>query len=392
MSRLAPTDLVRVASRGLRGHPLRFLLSALGIAIGVAAMVAVVGTTQSSRGQLNDLLSRLGTNLVKVYPAPDLRGEATTLPSTAATMLGRVGPVHAASGVGELEGVGVYRTDLLPSGNTNSLVVAAADANLLETLKGTLAVGHWFTPANESFPTVVLGSAAAERLAVDDLGTRLWIADQWWVVVGILDPLPLAPDLDGAAVVPARAAAEFAGHDGRFTAVYVRTAPEQVGAVSAVVPATASPERPEVVGISRPTDALQAQLAADDTLNRLLLGLSAIGLLVGGVGISNTMVIAVIERRAEIGLRRALGATRGNIASQFLAESALMSLAGGVVGAFIGCVVTVGYANVQGWGVQVPLVASIAAAAATMVVGTLAGLYPAVRASLVAPAMALANG
>ncbi len=391
MARLSPADVARVASRGLRGHPLRFTLSALGIAIGVAAMVAVVGITQSSRAQLNDQLSQLGTNLLRAYPAPDLQGQPTRLPATAGVMLDRIGPVTSASGIGELTDVGVYRSPYVPSGKTSSVVVNAVDPTLLATLHGTLAEGHWFTTSNEAFPTVVLGSAAASRLGIDTPGTKLWIDSEWWVVTGILDPLQLAPDLDAAALIPAQAARTYTSFDGTLTGVYLRADEHQIVPVTDVVPTTASPEHPEQVGIDRPSDALTAQLTANDTLNRLLVGLAAIGLLVGGVGISNTMIIAVIERRSEIGLRRALGATRGNIAVQFLSESALMSATGGLTGALLGYTVTIVYANLQHWGLSLPLWIGAAAVLITAAVGTLAGLYPAIRASRESPTHALAS-
>ncbi|GAB3198028.1 ABC transporter permease [Nocardioides hungaricus] len=391
MARLSPADTARLASRGLRGHPLRFALSALGIAIGVAAMVSVAGITQSSRVQLNDLLSQLGTNLLRAYPAPDLQGQPTRLPATARPMLARIGPVTAASSIGQLPDVGVYRSPYVPSGNTNSLVVDAVDPALLSTLHGTLAQGRWFTTANQAFPTVVLGAAAAERLGIDAPGTRVWIERQWWVVIGILDPLQLATDLDAAAMIPAQAARTYTSFDGTLTGVYLRADERQIEAVAAVVPQTASPQRPEQVGIDRPADALTAQLTANDTLNRLLIGLAAIGLLVGGIGISNTMIIAALERRAEIGLRRALGATRGNIAVQFLSESALMSATGGLGGALLGYAVTVGYARIQDWGVSLPLWIGAAAVLATAVVGAIAGLYPAIKASRESPTHALTS-
>ncbi|WP_244930717.1 ABC transporter permease [Nocardioides sp. W7] len=391
MTTLTLADHARLASRGLRGHPLRFALSALGIAIGVASMVAVAGITQSSRVELDDLLSRLGTNLLRVYPTPDLQGTPTRLPETARVMLGNVGPITHASGVGELTDVGVYRSPFVPAGNTNSIVVTAVDPTLIGTLHGTVARGHWFTQANTAFPTVVLGSAAADRLAIDTPGTRVWIEDQWCVVVGILDPLLLAGELDGAAMLPDPAARAFFGFDGSHTGVYLRADEHQVVNVAQVAAATASPQHPEQVGVDRPSDALSAQLTADRTLNRLLIGLATLGLVVGGIGVSNTMIIAVIERRAEIGLRRALGATRGNIAAQFLSESMLMSATGGAVGCLVGYLVTGIYASTQHWGFSLPLWVAAAAIGLTALVGTVAGLYPARKASRESPTVALAT-
>lgn len=390
MTTLSPPDLGRLATRGLRGHPMRFALSALGIAIGVAAMVAVAGIAQSSKAQLNALLSDLGTNLLRVYPTPDLQGNATRLPSTALPMLRMIGPVTAASSVGELEGIHAYRSPYVPSGNTNSLYVAAVDPTLLSTLHGTLQSGTWFTPASADYPTVVLGNTAAQRLAVEQPGVKLWLGDQWCAVVGILQPTTIAAELDSAVMLPAGAAQTYFHDDGTLTAVYLRADEHQVVPVSGVVPRTASPEHPEYVGIDRPSDALKAQLSADDTLNRLLLGLAAVGLLVGGIGVSNTMIIAVIERRSEIGLRRALGATRSNISIQFMTESMLMAAAGGVAGVILGYLVTAAYAHIQGWATSLPTWVGAAAVLLTVLVGTIAGLYPALKASRQSPTLALA--
>lgn len=391
MSRLRPTDVLRLALRGLRGQPLRFALSVLGIAVGVTAMVAVGGITQSSRLEIDRQLADLGTNLLTVTPTKDLQGQPTRLPTTAATMLNNIAPVTAASTVGVLEDTNAYRTPYVPSGRTSSVVVAAVTPSLRATLRGSLAHGSWFTAAGSKFPTVVLGSAAAQRLDVEQPGVRLWIGHQWAVVVGILHPLPLAPDLDASVMLPTPAAITYFHYDGTSTAIYLRTPEAQVLAVSAVTAATANPQHPELVAVSRPSDALSAKQAADDVLNRLLLGMAGIGLLVGGIGVSNTMVVAGLERRSEIGLRRALGATQGHIAIQFLAESVLMSVCGGFFGALLGYIVTAYYAHAHNWGLALPLWVGTLAIALTALVGAAAGLYPALKASRSAPVTALAT-
>lgn len=391
MSRLRASDVARLASRGLRGHPMRFLLSAAGIAIGVAAMVAVSGITQTSRADLNDRLSALGTNMLTVVPAEDLNGQKTRLPTTATTMVRNIGPVTATSGVGELESVGAYRSPYVPSGQTNSVVVVAVDTSLASTVRASVAEGRWFTEPDAHYPTVVLGAAAAQRLGIHDPGVRLWIGGQWAVVVGILRSVELAGELDPAVMLPEPAAETYYNYDGTTTSLYVRTVDSQVTTVSGVISRTASPEHPELVSVLRPSDALEAKLAADSALNRLLIGLAAIGLLVGGIGVSNTMIIASIERRPEIGLRRALGATRLNIATQFLAESMLMSISGGVLGVLAGYVITAYYARAQGSAPVLPLWIAAMVVGLTALVGSIAGLYPAARASRESPVSALAT-
>ncbi len=143
--------------------------------------------------------------------------------------------------------------------------------------------------------------------------------------------------------------------------------------------------------MSRPSDALAAQQAADETFTGLLLGLGAVALLVGGVGVANTMVISVLERRPEIGLRRSLGATRGQIRVQFLAESLLLSVLGGVTGVLLGLGVTALYASTQGWPTVVPLWAAGGGLLATLLIGAVAGLYPAMRAARLSPTEALST-
>ena len=181
------------------------------------------------------------------------------------------------------------------------------------------------------------------------------------------------------------------GFDGYPTTVYARSREDAVHRVQAALAATANPEPPDEVEVSRPSDALAAKQATDETLNALLLGLGAVALLVGGVGVANTMVISVLERRAEIGLRRSLGATRAQIRTQFVTESLLLSALGGAAGAVLGVLVTTAYAGYQGWPSLVPAWATLGGVAATAVIGALAGLYPAVRAGRLSPTEALAT-
>ncbi len=253
--------------------------------------------------------------------------------------------------------------------------------------------GAWLNAGTARYPAVVLGDKAARRLGIDKAGpdARVWLGGHWFTVVGILDPVELAPELDSAAVVGFEVAEKLLGFDGHPTTLYERSTEASVDAVRNVLPRTANPQHPEEVQVSRPSDALAARAAADTAFTGLLLGLGAVALLVGGVGVANTMVISVLERRQEIGLRRALGATRGQVRLQFLAESLLLSLLGGVVGALLGAAVTGGYAATRGWPMAVPGWVLAGGVAATLVIGTIAGVYPAVRAARLAPTAALAG-
>ncbi|MEE6257835.1 ABC transporter permease [Plantactinospora sonchi] len=389
--RLGPADLARLGSTGLRTRPLRVVLSALGVAIGIAAMLAVVGISTSSRAELDRTLDRLGTNLLTVGPGEGRAGAEAVLPEESVGMVERIGPVDSVGATGHVDAY-VYRSDLVPAGQTGSIEVLAAQSELLRTVGGTLREGSWFSTATGSYPAVVLGDAAARRLDVPRVGVRVWLGGEWFAVVGILAPVPLAEELDSAALVGWRAAGTYLRFDGHPTRIYVRAAEEQVAAVRAVLGPTANPQAPGEVVVSRPSDALAARQATDSAMQGMLLGLGAVALLVGGVGIANTMVISVLERRAEVGLRRALGATRGHVRAQFLAESLLLSALGGAGGLLLGIGVTGGYAYVQGWPIVVPAWATGGGLAATLLIGAVAGLYPAVRASRLAPTEALAAG
>jgi putative ABC transport system permease protein len=384
--RVGVLDLGRIAGRGLGARRLRSGLTALGIAIGIAAMVAVLGIADSSRATLLAELDRIGSNLLTVAPGQTMFGEDATLPDEAVEMIGRIGPVEGVSAV-SLTGATVRRTDRIPSGETGGIAVQGADPSLLSTLEGSLSAGRFIDDAVGRHPTVVLGALAADRLGITSLEGQplVWIADRWWAVVGILEPLPLAPEIDRSALVGMEAARAYLDTEASPTTIYVRAADELLDDVRAVLPATSNPESPEAVLVSRPSDAIEARAAAATAFTTLFLGLGAVALLVGGLGIANVMLMAVLERRNEIGLRRALGATRGHIVGQFLTEAILLAGAGGVVGAVLGSAVAAAYATSQAWVVALPIAGCVAGVLGAAAVGAIAGLYPAVRAANLAP-------
>jgi putative ABC transport system permease protein len=388
---LSPSDVVRLAGAGLRSRPLRAFLSALGIAIGIAAMVSVVGISSSSRAELDRTLDALGTNLLTVSPGRTFFGADASLPPESVAMVERIPPVRSASAIGMIDGGKVYRSDRIPEVETGGLAAYAAQLDLLDTVSATVVSGTWLNEATARYPAVVLGTTAARRLGVGRASpaVQVLLGGVRFTVVGVLDRVPLAPELDTAALVGWPVALERLGFTGHPSTVYTRTAEERVEAVRDVLAATANPDAPHEVDVSRPSDALAAQRATDEAFTALLLGLGGVALLVGGVGVANTMVISVLERRAEIGLRRSLGATRGQVRTQFLAESVLLSALGGLGGVVVGTGVTVVYAAAQGWPAVVPFWALAGGAAATMLIGGVAGLYPAVRAARLAPTEAL---
>jgi putative ABC transport system permease protein len=387
-SRLLPADVLRVGASGLRARRLRAGLSALGVAIGIASMVAVLGVSESSKADLIAALDRLGTNLLEVAPGQTFGGEEATLPEEAPGMVRRMASVEDASAA-ELLDATVRRTDYIDEAETGGIAVTAVDTDLARTLGARVSEGTFLNRATAGFPAVVLGSVAAERLGISRPGVNVWLGDRWFTVVGILAPVTLDPDLDSAAMVGFGVAERLLDADLSPTTVYVRAADDQVDQTRDLLGATANPEHPEEVEVSRPSDALAAKAAAKSAFTALFLGLGAVALLVGGVGIANVMVISVLERRSEIGLRRALGATRRHISAQFLTESLLLAVLGGVAGAALGAAVTTAYAFSRGWPAVVPPLALGGALAAALAIGAVAGLYPAVRAARLPPTEAL---
>jgi len=387
--RLGARDVGRLGAHGMRTRPLRAVLSALGIGIGIAAMVAVVSIPASSQQALRDQLATLGTNLLTAAPGQTLMGEDAALPESAVPMVARIGPVTDVSATG-MTSATVRRTDRVPATETSGISVVAARTDLLRVLRGTLHLGKFLDGVTENFPTVVLGSVAATRLGIDDVGGRVWLGGRWFTVIGILDAVPLAPEIERSVLVgwsAARAHLEFGGHP---TTVYVRATDAEVENVRAVLGPTINPQAANEVQVSRPSDALAAKRLTETSYNALFLGLGGVALLVGGVGVANTMVISVLERRREIGLRRALGASRRQVRGQFLAESVLLSLLGGIVGVLVGVGVTAGYALSRDWPAVFPPVALLGGVAVAAVVGALAGAYPAMRAARLSPTEALA--
>lgn len=387
---MSPADVLRVGGSGLRSRPMRAFLSALGIAIGIAAMIGVVGISASSKEEVNRRLDALGTNLLTATPGQSFSG-AAHLPDEAVQMVGNIDSVESVSAVAQTD-AHVYRNDHIPEQQTSGINVLAARTDLPATIGAEITTGRWLNPANDRYPAAVLGPKAAELLGVHETGpdVQVWLGGRWFTVIGLLAPNELTPELDSAALVGWPVAKQELGFDGYATTIYTRAQEPAVEDVQAVLGATANPEDPSSVNVSRPSDALAAREATDDALSGLLLGLGAVALLVGGVGVANTMVISVLERRSEIGLRRSLGATRGQIRTQFLCESLLLSALGGLGGVLLGSGVTAGYAAYQGWPSVVPLWAMAGGVAATLVIGGLAGFYPAVRAARMPPTEALA--
>jgi putative ABC transport system permease protein len=390
LPRLRVSDVARVASVGLRTRRLRAALSALGIAIGVAAIVAVLGLSSSSQAGLLAEIDRLGTNLLTVTNGETFAGETAELPLAAPGMISRIGPVTEVEETGSTD-ASVYRSPLIPSINTNALSVQAASLGLPKTVGTTIAQGRYLNEATARLPVAVLGSAAARRLGIGRIypGERIWLGHQWFYVIGVLESATLASEIDSSVLVGFPAAERYLAFDGHPTTIYVRSETSQVEAVQSVLAATANPQAPNEVNVSQPSAALTARAKAQSALNGLFLGLGAVSLLVGAVGVGNIMLIGVLERRSEIGLRRALGATRGQIRTQFLAEAILLALLGGAAGVTAGALATAVYAATKDWATSIPTLAWAGGLAAAIAIGAIAGLLPAIRAAGLSPTEAL---
>ena len=388
--RLAWRDLVAVGWHGLGARRLRTALTAVGIAIGIAAIVAVVGISESSRANLLASLDRLGTNLLTVSAGQTLLGADSSLPTEASGMVARIGPVGGVSGTTNVDAT-VRRTDLVPESQTGGIAVVAAEVDLDETLGLEVADGTFLNEATAGYPAAVLGSIAAQRLGIRDLDAPVLvrIGDHWFAVVGILEPNALAPELDRSAIIGPDVATDLFDTSASFDTLYVRTTPEAIDDVRAVLAATVNPVNPEAVRVARPSDALEARAAAETAFTALLVGLGALALLVAGVGIANVMLMSVLERRTEVGLRRALGATRRDIGGQFLVEALLLAGTGGIAGAVLGTAFAWLYAGGQGWPLVLPLAGIVAGIVASLAVGIIAGIYPARQAARVSPTEAL---
>ncbi|MFI1869791.1 ABC transporter permease [Streptomyces jumonjinensis] len=383
-------DVARTASVGLRTRRMRAALSALGIAIGVAAMVAVLGLSASSQAGLLAEIDKLGTNLLRVSPGQTLTGEDAKLPEEAPAMIRRIGPVENVQSTGSTE-ASAYRNPYIPSANTNAIAVNAASLGLPGALRTSVSQGTYLNAATAKQPVAVLGATAAKRLGISMVhsGARIWVGGQWFYVTGILKSVRLTPEINSSVLVGWDAARKYLDFDGHPSTVYVRADTDQVTAVQGVLAATANPEKAEEVNVSQPSAALEARAATQSALNGLFLGLGAVALLVGGIGVANTMVISVLERRSEIGLRRALGATKGNILIQFLSEAVLLAAMGGAAGVALGGLATAVYAQIKGWATVVPMLAWGGGLIAAVVIGVLAGLLPALRAARLQPTEAL---
>ncbi|MDG1196812.1 MAG: ABC transporter permease [Actinomycetota bacterium] len=389
-------DSIVLGTLGLRTRKTRTLLTALGITIGIAAMISVLGITSSSDAQLKAELDALGPNLIEITPGDSFTSAEVSFPSETSKVVQRVGTVESSAAVYEVE-ASVRRTKLIPKQQTGGMAVLAVGPELLSMIDGVVAAGRFLDSTAVGIPQVVLGSVTAERLGIISvLGSpQVYLDGTYFTIVGILENAPLAPNIDRAALIGVEVATELFGLELQPSLVYARVNEEllddqrRFDETRSVIAASVLPNAPNEALVSRPSDLLVARASTQDAFTGLLLGLGAVALLVGGVGIANVMVISVIERRTEIGVRRALGALRRHIRLQFVCESALLAALGGLGGVLLGAMITIAYARSQDWIISISISSLGAGLGLAIVIGSIAGLYPAARAARLDPAEAV---
>ena len=345
--------------------------------------------TREEAGLLAEI-SKLGTNLLTATNGQSYTGTAE-LPKTAPGMVAELPGVTALQYTGALSNVNAYRSPHIPAIDTNALSVDASSTGLPAAVSTSLAQGTYLNAATENEPVAVLGYQAAHRLGIDRIwqGEKIWVGGMWFFVVGVLNPATLAPQIDSSVLIGFPAAEKYLGFDGHPSEIYVRAQNNQVAAVDSLLAAQANPESPNQVAVSRPSAALTAQADAAGAFNTLFLGLGAVALLVGAVGVANIMIISVLERRPEIGLRRALGATKGQIRIQFLSEAILLSLIGGAIGVGVGAAAVAIYTYIKAEATVIPAEAWAGGIGAAIAIGAISGLMPALRAARMSPTQAL---
>ena len=388
--RLKIKDLFFVALYGVRARRGRAALTSIGIGIGIAAIVAVTGISASCRADLLATLESLCTNLIKASPQAGFFGTQEKLPDGVVGMVERIGPVEEVTSTTQTDLI-VRRSDFISEFEGGGISTIVTSPELLQVVGGNLIEGRFIQDGLSNIPVTVLGSVTASRLGINtlDTPTKILIGNEWFGVVGIIDELKIHPDLDRSVFIGYGVAKTLFDIDKEPTTIYVRANPTYIEDVVEVIAPSMNPENPDQVQVSRPSDALEAQEAADAAFTNLLLGLGSVALLVGGVAIANVMVMSVLERRMEIGVRRSIGATRKEIRYQFLLESIVLSGIGGLVGVVLGTGVTLGYTNYTDIVFSIPVSQVLGAILLALLIGAISGVYPAIKASKIQPAEAV---
>jgi len=389
-NKLRTRDLFFVAVYGVKARKGRAALTSIGIGIGIAAIVAVSGIAASGSADLLSTLESLGTNLVKASPQAGFFGTQEELPEGVIGMVERIGPVEEVTSTTQTDLL-VRRSNFISEFEGGGISTIVTSSELLNVIGGKLSEGRFITDGLADLPVTVLGSVTAKRLGITNLSkpTKILIDDEWFGVIGIVEELKIHPDLDRSVFIGYGAAKKLFDINKEPTTIYLRANPTFIEDVVEVIAPSMNPENPDQVEVSRPSDALEAQQAVEASFTNLLLGLGSVALLVGGVAIANVMVMSVLERRMEIGVRRSIGATRREIRYQFLLESVVLSGIGGLVGVMLGSLITLAYTNYTNIVFSIPVWQILGAVVLALLIGAISGVYPAIKASKIQPAEAV---
>ena len=389
-NKLRTRDLFFVAVYGVKARKGRAALTSIGIGIGIAAIVAVSGIAASGSADLLSTLESLGTNLVKASPQAGFFGTQEELPEGVIGMVERIGPVEEVTSTTQTDLL-VRRSNFISEFEGGGISTIVTSSELLNVIGGKLSEGRFITDGLSDLPVTVLGSVTAKRLGITNLSkpTKILIDDEWFGVIGIVEELKIHPDLDRSVFIGYGAAKKLFDINEEPTTIYLRANPTFIEDVVEVIAPSMNPENPDQVEVSRPSDALEAQQAVEASFTNLLLGLGSVALLVGGVAIANVMVMSVLERRMEIGVRRSIGATRREIRYQFLLESVVLSGIGGLVGVMLGSLITLAYTNYTNIVFSIPVWQILGAVVLALLIGAISGVYPAIKASKIQPAEAV---
>ena len=389
-NKLRTRDLFFVAVYGVKARKGRAALTSIGIGIGIAAIVAVSGIAASGSADLLSTLESLGTNLVKASPQAGFFGTQEELPEGVIGMVERIGPVEEVTSTTQTDLL-VRRSNFISEFEGGGISTIVTSSELLNVIGGKLSEGRFITDGLSDLPVTVLGNVTAKRLGITNLSkpTKILIDDEWFGVIGIVEELKIHPDLDRSVFIGYGAAKKLFDISEEPTTIYLRANPTFIEDVVEVIAPSMNPENPDQVEVSRPSDALEAQQAVEASFTNLLLGLGSVALLVGGVAIANVMVMSVLERRMEIGVRRSIGATRREIRYQFLLESIVLSGIGGLVGVMLGSLITLAYTNYTNIVFSIPVWQILGAVVLALLIGAISGVYPAIKASKIQPAEAV---
>jgi ABC-type antimicrobial peptide transport system, permease component len=397
---LTARDLFVEATHGIGARPGRLLLTILGTILGIAAVVVTLGMAQTGAGQIARQFDAIAATQAVAKPGEQTQGNETftktTLPWDSADRVVRLNGVENAASIADLnlEGKRISAVPLIDTSNVERTPppVAAASPGLLEALRGTLRTGRMFDQGHSDRHdrVVVLGPDAAERLGVSrvDSGPSIFIDERAYTVIGIVDHVQRRMDLENAVIMPLGTAEKDFGINGP-TEVQMKIAVGAGSLVAEQVPVALSPNEPSNVTVSAPSTGGTLQRDVTGDINIIFLALGGVALIVGGLGIANVTLLGVMERTGEIGLRRALGATKSEIAAQFVIESVVIGLMGGLIGSAVGVFAVVIISAINQWTPIINLWLAFGAAGLGAVIGLIAGAYPALKAASLEPVAAL---